>query len=856
MESNFTKNIKKEEKSLIEEEISLKFLLLIYIINSSDSITIKDSLITLKDFNEINILLLSNLSKAIKCFYFSKKKVHKILYDEEQIIKIEDGTIRNSLSFNFYLNLLINDDNAITNYSYSFNYIENNNINDLDDEFTKMIEAKYILDLIDNYERLDEYEEKNKEKLDKIKEYNEKYIKENLNIFKDLNLDLKEDDFLSKKIDEIYSEIIVSLIKNVKFENYEFTYNIIRQIDLENIDITEFIFKKLSELLDTNDIANYLILYEQDLYNENKILFYYILLKFILKNSIYIYQVPVLSKTRKLILEILKSNNLLYNNINKNIKDKFEYIIEKLADSKYYYQEIDDSNIKKLENILLYYKQFLFESKKDDINIIENLIKLKKGFYKKYLKDDNISIKMNKRFSIIIFLLNKNKNDNKSIKEVEIDKSSKTWENYESLIKSNEINNINDKDRMLLIEYIKDKNNIDILNNIFENKEYELLINPYDSNNISKEGNFTYPNNESSTTFSFNKLKRGSNSNDDPKNFSEDSLRNQDIKASDDNDDIAGKVEAIFSEKIEYFILLNKQAGNNNSEIVSLNIMSGFNENIDKRNSDFDDLSNSIDEKMLEEEAYEPYKELFKNFIRLKHCIEDISLILNTIFKENSNIIKLEVKLIFNNEANKESNCNYKKISCEYVNSLENGIRKYQDSDILNKDLYNKNNICENSCFYEFLNHINNLYNFSNVSNISDILKNKESDFLSLQGSHSSIKVIGVHKKSANYVIELDNGFLISGGPEDIIFYENNNIKKTIKKTHNSIYPVINERKTIDILINSEGERMNYLTINKDGNIENFFKEINYEIKSKFCFNFNLNKNYLVCNNEGIFVYK
>ena len=110
-------------------------------------------------------------------------------------------------------------------------------------------------------------------------------------------------------------------------------------------------------------------------------------------------------------------------------------------------------------------------------------------------------------------------------------------------------------------------------------------------------------------------------------------------------------------------------------------------------------------------------------------------------------------------------------------------------------------------------------------------------------------------KKSANYVIELDNGFLISGGPEDIIFYENNNIKKTIKKTHNSIYPVINERKTIDILINSEGERMNYLTINKDGNIENFFKEINYEIKSKFCFNFNLNKNYLVCNNEGIFVY-
>ena len=434
MESNSTKNVKKEEKLLIEEEISLKLLLIIYIINSSDSISIKDSLMkTLKNFNEINILLHSNPSKAIKYFYFSKTIVHSILYEEDQIIKIEDIRIRNNLAFNFYLNLLINADETMNNYSYSFNYIENNK-NDLDNKFTNIIKAKYILDLISIYKGFDEYNENDDdEKLAQIEKENKNYIKKNLNIFKEqLNLDLEEKNFLSKKIDEIYSEIIVSLIKNGKFENYEFTYNIIRQIDLENIDITELIFDNLLKLLNTNDIANYLILSEQDLYNEKKILLYYILLKFILKNSIYIYQVPALSETRKLILEILKSNKLLYKNINNNIKDKLEYIVEKLADSKYYYQEIDESNIKKLENILLYYKQFFFESKKDDINIIENIIKLKKGFYKKYLKDDNISIKMNKRFSIIIFLLNKNKNDNKSIKEEEIDKSSKTWENYET----------------------------------------------------------------------------------------------------------------------------------------------------------------------------------------------------------------------------------------------------------------------------------------------------------------------------------------------------------------------------------------------------------------------------------------
>ena len=429
--------------------------------------------------------------------------------------------------------------------------------------------------------------------------------------------------------------------------------------------------------------------------------------------------------------------------------------------------------------------------------------------------------------------------------------------------KNKDINKINDKDRMILIEYIKDKNNIDILNNIFENKEYELLINFYDSINIEKKGNFIYSNNERSKTFSeysINQIKEDekrkeikySLKSNDPKYFSEGSLTNLDIKVN--YDDIAGKVEPIFSQKFEYFILLNKQAGNNNSQFVSFGLMSCFNENIDKNNSAFDELF-ALDEKMLEKVTYKQYKELFKNFIRLKHCINDITFILKKIFKENSNIIKLEIKLIFNNETNKESNCAYKKISCEYVNSLENSLSKYQDSDILNKDLYNKNNICENSNFYKFLNDINKIYNFSNISNISEILKNKGSEFLSFQEIHSSIKVIGVHKKSANYIIELDNGFIISGGPEDIIFYENNNFKKKIKKMHNSIYPVINERRSIDILINSEEERMNYLTINKDRNIENFFKEINYEIKSKFCFNFNLNKNYLICNNEGIFVY-
>ena len=44
------------------------------------------------------------------------------------------------------------------------------------------------------------------------------------------------------------------------------------------------------------------------------------------------------------------------------------------------------------------------------------------------------------------------------------------------------------------------------------------------------------------------------------------------------------------------------------------------------------------------------------------------------------------------------------------------------------------------------------------------------------------------------------------------------------------------------------------MTFNKNGNIEEIFKEINYKIKSKFCFYFQLNKNYLICNNKGIYL--
>ncbi len=77
--------------------------------------------------------------------------------------------------------------------------------------------SKIILDLIDNYRETDEYNEnKDSFELDEIKKENRRIIKDNIEIFKEIGLNFNEDHFLKKKIDEIYSDIINSLIRSIK----------------------------------------------------------------------------------------------------------------------------------------------------------------------------------------------------------------------------------------------------------------------------------------------------------------------------------------------------------------------------------------------------------------------------------------------------------------------------------------------------------------------------------------------------------------------------------------------------------------------------------------------------------------
>ena len=128
-------------------------------------------------------------------------------------------------------------------------------------------------------------------------------------------------------------------------------------------------FKELKKILslDLNYINDYIISKKEDLYNVKKINFYYILIKYILKDSIYIYQIPFMIKTRKIILKNL--NKLSFIIKNKYINDKYQYILKTILNLDYYYKKFLYINIDKI-NILIINEEFIYKKRKSYLNLI------------------------------------------------------------------------------------------------------------------------------------------------------------------------------------------------------------------------------------------------------------------------------------------------------------------------------------------------------------------------------------------------------------------------------------------------------------------------------------------------------
>ena len=296
----------------------------------------------ISSYDEIKKIINQEKLEKMKFFYLNRKKIKELIYKQDEVIEINSGIIQKKYSECFYLSLLIEENYDIVNYKYNLEFIKE--VNDLfKGTNNDLMMSKIILILLNNFKGTDEYYGKYENEIDNLKKTNIERIKNNINILKVLNINYE--DIINKKIEEIYTEIIMNLIKTNKIDDITYANKIIKQLDLENIYITKIMYNELASILtpDKNYMKKYIISDKNNLYNDYIINFYYILFKYILKKPIYIYQNEFLDKIRKTIFTIIK------NKIEKYKNENLEYIIDYFTD-RYYTFLLKKINIKKGKN--------------------------------------------------------------------------------------------------------------------------------------------------------------------------------------------------------------------------------------------------------------------------------------------------------------------------------------------------------------------------------------------------------------------------------------------------------------------------------------------------------------------------
>ena len=426
-----------------------------------------------KLFEELDeIKAISEFKNLTKILYFNIQCVHKILYDSDEIVKISE-TWCSDFAYNFYLNILIKAESEIINYDLSIKYINKfNQLRNIEqNKYFNFIISKIIIDLINNIKNGGLYDENTDgELVTQLEDENREYINNNLNILKDINLNLNEEDIYEKSIDELYVDIIIALIKIDKLSDFDYSYNIIKQLRLENIDLpimeSDNLFERMNKVLNPNNdyIKKYTINNYEDINDMKKVNFYYILLKFILKSSIYIYHIPWLFQTHKKIIEILKFKEYIRFTITKQIFiERIEFILRKLCDIEYYFSR--------------YYNKKNSTSNEDNINIKKSMLQKSKCIF-----DISVSSEMCPKINEIVCIYG----DNKIISYEELQKIMEKNTEYE--IKS-ELN----ENFMLFLNCISSFKNI-IENQISQYKfDYNFKLNlEFINTNNNKSANNIY----------------------------------------------------------------------------------------------------------------------------------------------------------------------------------------------------------------------------------------------------------------------------------------------------------------------------------------------------------------------------
>ena len=344
-------------------ELSPKLKLAIFstsshFINLNNNFPFNELLLNCSDEEKDMIINLNiEVPNIFRFLYFNMKTIHKILYDNNKVIKIDKTNFDEKFINYFNLTKLIEDEeDEIVNYEYEIDIIEDLNNQKSKGIFYDLIIGIIIIKLIENYRQTDIYKKENDDSLNKIENKHLENLKIIKSAMKEYEISYNLDNIKNEKLDKLYIVIIINALLNsgkIEEKNDEekaFFSNFMEQLDLKNVEITQLMKKELDNFFgEEENKIKYNILNSEDLFNKNKINFYYNLFKYIFKDNFYISQNNFLSELRINILNILKKENEIQMKlINNSIKEeKFEYVINFITYSKFFY---DNFTSKKLDN--------------------------------------------------------------------------------------------------------------------------------------------------------------------------------------------------------------------------------------------------------------------------------------------------------------------------------------------------------------------------------------------------------------------------------------------------------------------------------------------------------------------------
>ena len=380
------------------------------------------------NFNGIDSIL--KLEEPLEYIYLNRYKIHKILYDDDNSINIDEKIVTKFTDY-YYLYYLIWCQDVVVNYKYNFKLVENAYDMQITakKDIKKIILAKIAITIIDNY--CSNGDNNDVDILDECEKYKTvciKKINENKNVLEKYKIDLDLDNLEKSEVslEDIYSDIISTLIIKKELNESEETLNILNELEIKKIRLNKTIFDSLLKALTEKNLKEYIIDDFNDFFNEKIINFYSILFEYILKSTDYINFIPFLSeiqiKIKKLVKENMKELYTYFKrNKNKNSTDKLKKVLNYFVELEYYLN-IGEEESKKILNDSV-------DSKNLDKPMNKNGDKLMSNERSSYHDSDNmisssgLNSSSSYRFSS---LLNGNNTNPNSYSNYEVSKKSKS----------------------------------------------------------------------------------------------------------------------------------------------------------------------------------------------------------------------------------------------------------------------------------------------------------------------------------------------------------------------------------------------------------------------------------------------